>query len=142
MGDAAVIYITDTIVDMGPCYVCGVRIGAPRELVAHRRKDGKNFHCVNGHAQCFVIGKTEEQKLREELEAQKRLTETARASVAQLRMEREAAERRVSAARGQVTKIKNRVGNGVCPCCNRTFQNLQRHMHTQHPGFANEEAAT
>lgn len=22
-----------------------------------------------------------------------------------------------------------------CPCCRRNFQNLQRHMKTQHPGY-------
>lgn len=27
------------------------------------------------------------------------------------------------------------VGAGVCPCCNRTFKNLARHMAGQHPGF-------
>jgi hypothetical protein len=23
----------------------------------------------------------------------------------------------------------------VCPCCNRSFQNLRRHMATKHPEF-------
>jgi Fe-S oxidoreductase len=30
-------------------------------------------------------------------------------------------------------RIKTRVANGVCPHCNRTFQNLARHMASQHP---------
>jgi hypothetical protein len=30
------------------------------------------------------------------------------------------------------------VANGVCPCCNRTFQNLARHMAGKHPDY--EEA--
>jgi hypothetical protein len=28
----------------------------------------------------------------------------------------------------------------VCPCCNRTFSNLQRHMAHKHPQFAKVEA--
>lgn len=36
------------------------------------------------------------------------------------------------------TRIKNRVKNGVCPCCNRTFQNLMRHMKSQHPKWAEQ----
>jgi hypothetical protein len=24
---------------------------------------------------------------------------------------------------------------GVCPCCNRTFQQLARHMKAKHPGY-------
>lgn len=47
--------------------------------------------------------------------------------------------RQLSAARGQVTRIKNRVGNGVCPCCNRSFGNLHRHMQTKHPGWKKPE---
>lgn len=35
----------------------------------------------------------------------------------------------------RLTNVKKRVANGVCPCCNRTFVNLQRHMHTKHPDY-------
>lgn len=34
--------------------------------------------------------------------------------------------------------MKNRVANGVCPCCNRHFENLERHMKGQHPDFQPE----
>lgn len=50
------------------------------------------------------------------------------------RAEREG--RRAAAFKGQVTKIKNRVGNGVCPCCTRHFDNLHQHMQDQHPDWA------
>tara|TARA_Y100000310_G_scaffold338946_1_gene430083 strand:- start:1163 stop:1354 length:192 start_codon:yes stop_codon:yes gene_type:complete len=49
--------------------------------------------------------------------------------------ERDAAEKTASTYKGQVTKLKNRAKAGVCPCCNRTFQNLSRHMETKHPDF-------
>ena len=45
------------------------------------------------------------------------------------------AECRRRAAVGQTTKLKNRIGHGVCPCCKRTFQQLQRHMQTKHPDY-------
>jgi hypothetical protein len=35
--------------------------------------------------------------------------------------------------KGALRKVKVRIGRGVCPCCNRTFENLRRHMETQHP---------
>lgn len=35
--------------------------------------------------------------------------------------------------KGMLTKERKRVGNGVCPCCNRSFSNLQRHMVSKHP---------
>lgn len=43
--------------------------------------------------------------------------------------------------RGHLTRIKKRVSCGVCPCCNRSFENLRRHMASQHPGFQTEESA-
>lgn len=41
----------------------------------------------------------------------------------------------VKAQSTRLRKVKDRVKNGVCPCCNRTFVNLQRHMHTKHPSY-------
>lgn len=38
--------------------------------------------------------------------------------------------------KGVLVKERKRVGNGVCPCCNRHFGNLERHMHSQHPEHA------
>ena len=44
-----------------------------------------------------------------------------------------------SAALAQVSKahkrMRERVMNGVCPCCNRTFQNLREHMKSEHADF-------
>lgn len=47
-------------------------------------------------------------------------------------------ERRRRAEKAAKTRLKNRVGKGVCPCCNRHFVNLQRHIEGQHPEFAGE----
>jgi ssDNA-binding Zn-finger/Zn-ribbon topoisomerase 1 len=46
------------------------------------------------------------------------------------------------ALKGQLTKERRRVGNGVCPCCNRSFVNLRRHMTAKHPDHAKEGSAT
>ncbi len=32
-------------------------------------------------------------------------------------------------------RVRERVKNGVCPCCSRTFENLARHMQSKHPDF-------
>lgn len=37
--------------------------------------------------------------------------------------------------KGVATRLKNRAAHGVCPCCNRTFQQLARHMSAKHPDF-------
>jgi len=37
--------------------------------------------------------------------------------------------------RGALARTRNRIGNGVCPCCNRSFSELLRHMETKHPDY-------
>jgi hypothetical protein len=32
-----------------------------------------------------------------------------------------------------VTRLKNRAAAGLCTCCNRSFQNLRKHMEIKHP---------
>lgn len=41
--------------------------------------------------------------------------------------------------RGAMASQKKRIANGVCPCCQRTFVNLHRHMTSKHPAFAKPE---
>lgn len=38
--------------------------------------------------------------------------------------------------KGVLAKERKRVGSGVCPCCNRSFTNLRRHMATKHAEHA------
>ena len=101
--------------------------------------DGKwSMCCPLGHT--FIPGRTSEAaKLRDELAREKHRTEQARAAVEHLNRRVETVQRQASAARGQVTRIKNRVKNGVCPACNRTFENLARHMASQHPHYCEEK---
>ena len=48
---------------------------------------------------------------------------------------RQSAEDSLVAMRGVNTKLKKRVAAGVCPCCQRSFINLRRHMTTQHADY-------
>jgi hypothetical protein len=109
------------------CINCGVQFAAPDYFVTARQNDGKSFYCPNGHSLCWH--ETEADKLRKRLE---RSEARERHALDQL----QATERSRAALRGVVTKTKKRVGNGVCPCCNRTFQNLARHMAGKHPEYA------
>lgn len=60
--------------------------------------------------------------------------------ISRQRQLREGVEHQLRATKGVVTKFRRRVGNGVCPCCTRTFTNLSRHMTTNHPDFKAEAA--
>lgn len=117
------------------CYKCGCVVAMESRQYDRFVETHEWFWCPNGHQQHFT-GKSEAQQLRDELARQKHRTEQAEAEARQQREYRVSAERREAARKGQVTKIKNRVGNGVCPCCNRYFANLHRHMTTQHPDWS------
>lgn len=116
------------------CYKCGVEFGVPIQFRAERLADGASFFCPNGHSQAYVESETA--KLQKQLERERSNTQWYREAY-EARGEKLTSERnRVNAYRGVITKTKKRIQNGVCPCCNRTFQDLARHMQSQHPGYA------
>lgn len=110
---------------------CNVLFAMTCSMYNQRKEDHKYFYCTNGHQQYFS-GETEAQKLKRQLESKQADLEWQHA-------QRRRTERQLSAAKGQVTKIKNRVGNGVCPCCNRSFLNLHNHMRHRHPEWKDNQ---
>jgi uncharacterized protein with PIN domain len=126
----------------GPCITCKCEIYLPDELynAAKRGRGSVAFYCGFGHAQVFAEGETDlEIMTRERNRLRQRLAERDDAILHQRNL-REATERKLLATRGVITRIKKRVGHGVCPCCNRTFGDLSRHMKTNHPTYAAEAA--
>lgn len=135
---AAAQYFTATLEKYTCCRAdCGVVFGLEAGFVRYRRDDHKTFYCPNGHAQSF-IGKSEAERLKEELEREKRKHEFTRNDLYSTRENRDHFERSARTYKGKLTHVKKRVGNGVCPCCNRTFQNLMGHMKTQHPKYKDQ----
>jgi hypothetical protein len=117
------------------CGECGCVWGFPTELRKQRLKDGKPFYCPNGHGRRFTQGNTEEDKLRRENQRLKQeqayLEDSRRRAIEDAERQR----RRANGYKGHATRITKRAKAGICPCCNRTFQQLARHMATQHPTF-------
>jgi hypothetical protein len=127
------------IIDVGQCCRCKAQMTLPSDLYNAAKHSPKIiFYCPYGHEQHYPAGETEETKLRRERDRLAQRIAERDDKIAELREERDAAKRQGAA--GQVTKIKNRVGYGVCPCCNRTFENVARHMASQHPTFTAEAA--
>lgn len=127
------------------CLTCGTKIWlSPGDMDALVRSKQK-FYCPFGHTQHFcddqgVLGELERTRRERDKLKQKVAekdddlrAEMARADRANTRAEH---NKRVAAAHKAVaTKLKKRVVAGVCPCCNRHFRELQRHMQTQHPTY-------
>jgi hypothetical protein len=101
------------------CYRCSIPFWVPELFDKERHAKADEFWCPNGHNQ--VYSKSDAQKLREQLEAEKQRHQATLA--------RENEER---AAKEKLERKLKRVHRGVCPHCNRTFQNLARHMCSKH----------
>lgn len=123
------------------CYRCNEDFGLTDEVEAALRRSCASFHCPWGHSQAFRLGECNEDKLRRERDSLKqqaaRLHDRIREEGARADRERN----RANGYKGHATRISKRAKAGVCPCCNRTFQQLARHMATQHPQFTPLEIA-
>lgn len=125
----------------GQCWKCKCEVWLPDDLyTAARHSESISFFCSFGHSAHFAQGDTDEQKLRRERDRLTQRLAEKDDEIARQRSLRETTERQLSATKGVVTRIKNRVGAGVCPCCTRTFGNLASHMMTKHPAFRAEAA--
>lgn len=135
--------MSDTLTYSGQLTVrvcwCGMWHAVPEELREYQmrqHRDGEKpigIYCPLGHSG-IPSGKGEAAKERERRERAE-----ARAKAIQDQLDSEA--RAHSATKGQLTKAKKRIGKGVCPCCNRHFTNVERHMATQHPKYAETSAS-
>lgn len=120
-------YVDNTWLATETCCSCGMLFAVPSDFQARRKDDHKSFYCPSGHCQSYT-GATEAMKLRKELDAKERdlRNATARALTA------ESERRQIAKAHD---KMRKRIVNGVCPCCNRSFENLRMHMQTEHADF-------
>lgn len=117
------------------CCRCSVPFGLDASSHTHLRRSSQTFYCPYGHQQHFAQGKSEAEKLQDQLDRERRARQRIEQDRAYQVDAREAAERRASAYKGQVTRLRNRAKAGICPCCNRHFSQLERHMASKHPDF-------
>lgn len=113
------------------CCNCGLPFAMTKDFQRRRINDHKNFYCPSGHSQHYA-GETEAKKLSKKLEQKQRQLEAAFGRASLLERQRDELGKSYG-------KMRERIKNGVCPCCNRTFQNLLDHMRNEHPEFGSHE---
>lgn len=119
------------------CGTCAVWHTVPEIIYNSYRAEGGFWHCPNGHQRGFRKGEDEikQEEIRRERD---RLKQDAARLEGELAMQRNRADE----AEKRVVQIRRRAAAGVCPCCNRTFLNVQRHMKTKHPNVVPLEQKT
>jgi hypothetical protein len=103
---------------------CGMAFAIPDALYHQAQKSSRvSVFCPKGHS--FHYTETLEVKLQRERDRSARLA-----------AERDQIQASLTAQKGVATKLRKKVEraeHGVCPHCNRSFVNLQRHVKTKHP---------
>ena len=129
------------------CCSCGILFAMPNDYRQQRLNDHEAFWCPAGHRQ-YYTGKSDAEKLRDQLAAEKHKTEQAQALAAhrltRIEDEQRAAQRiarRLSATQGVVTRHKRKIAAGKCPCCSAAFKDLASHMKNRHPNWNPEKEA-
>ena len=117
------------------CGECGLPFSITETFYKKRKKDHESFYCPAGHSRYFPQ-KSNEEILHEQLKRSELECQQAERSLKKERGYSKELERSRSALKGTLTKTKKRISAGVCACCNRNFQNVARHMKSQHPDFA------
>jgi hypothetical protein len=103
-----------------------------------------------GFAQCWScpycksergFGESEKSKLESKIAALERSRAYLEQSRTEARQEAEHFRKSRDGIKGALVKQKKRIGKGACPCCNRFFPNLHRHMLSKHPEHATQPEA-
>ena len=124
------------------CASCGVRFGIEGGL--YRRvvtKAEGTIYCPACGCQSHWAESEATKKIRELEQQVQRERQQADQMKASRDFHKECASRsehKARALKGVVTKKRkqlDRVSKGVCPCCNRSFVDLRRHMEAKHPTF-------
>jgi len=124
------------------CPTCKTVHGISEEIhqTAKARPDEMNVYCPNGHPWVYRKGETELDKMRRERDRLKQDIAYKDDRIASLFNTVTDTKRSLVATKGHLTRTRKRISHGVCPCCNRSFENLKQHMGTKHPDFYRAEA--
>ena len=120
------------------CGRCGGIYAIAETYRQQKYQKGGYWNCP--YCQCsWGFGTSEIDRLKAQLSAKEREVEQERKRKEWAQQEARITEHRRRALKGHLTKTKKRISHGVCPCCNRSFENLRRHMTTKHPAYIKEK---
>jgi phage/plasmid primase-like uncharacterized protein len=110
------------------CGACGGTYAISERYRLHREQKAGFWHCPYCQT-TWGYAKGDLQRTQEELAAERTRHQGTIARLNERTAELEKAEKAAK-------RIRKRVQAGLCTCCNRTFQNLARHMASKHADAA------
>ena len=123
---------TEVVIELRPCPSCGAFVALTPDQWERREKgtDGLphsnangGYMCPNGHQYGWGENETDRQRNR---------ADKAEAETRRLAADRDGLLAQIAQQEKAIARVKRRADAGVCLHCHRTFQNVVRHMATQH----------
>lgn len=121
------------------CGNCGGSYAISERYRKQMQEDAGTWHCPYCRT-CWGYAEGDLDELRKQLELEKKRTEWARQDADRAKAQAQRAEHSRRSEKAAKTRIKNRIAHGVCPCCKRYFENVERHMKSKHPEFSKGDA--
>lgn len=116
------------------CSNCGCVFAMSQQMNKNYQNSHEIFYCPKGHPN-YYPGKSHEEKLRAEVNDLKRQVQRKQKETEWAEHEIVNANNRTRAQKAAKTRLKNKIAKGNCPCCDKPFKHLARHMKNKHPDF-------
>lgn len=127
-------YVTETLTKIS-CGLCGGVYAISERYRRECQEEALCWHCPYCNKEWGYPGETELAKERKKAKRERERADRTEAWLRDEKVRHRGTTLSLTATKGVVTRTKNRIKNGVCPCCKRSFENLQRHMKTKHPRY-------
>jgi len=121
-------YTDSVVLESDTCGKCGGVYALNKAFVDNCRRYKGGYNCPYCQTR-WSWNESEADRLRKQLETKERELRESKCESLRIQQLREQEQ----VARKTAERKLRRVNKGVCHCCNRSFENLQRHMATKHP---------
>lgn len=111
------------VLQCSTCCVCGVQYAIPRDLWESQIRSGGFHYCPNGHSQGWSEG------------TDARARKQAEIALQQERQRHDQSKAALRETEAKLKKLEDRTRCACCPCCNRTFKDVRRHLALKHPEY-------
>lgn len=121
------------------CYEkCGREFAITTNMLNHYKSGKNDFYCPYCKGTQGFYGKNKEDRLKDKIDMLEKEIRFSERQAANARAEERYQKNCARAQKAAKTRMKSRIKNGVCPCCNRTFKQLAAHMKSQHPEYVDK----
>ena len=122
------------------CGECGGVYALNKNYVDQKWTKGGYWTCP--YCKClWGYGESEIDRIKKELTHANNDSKLFSNRLAREKASHEQTQMSLRAHKAAKTRIKNRISKGICPCCNRYFKNLHKHIEMQHPDYCKTEEA-